>query len=88
MESCSQAKEKDLLDNKKEEQVLVKTKEKRMINRAICFRCKKKFRARKNQHPKYSICPSCKTYKDNFGLGFSWIDYRLSVSERRFIQSG
>lgn len=45
---------------------------------AICFCCKKKFRARKNQHPKYSLCPSCKNYKDRHGSGFSWIDYHFS----------
>jgi len=65
----------------------VAIKEYKMINRAICFRCKKKFRARKNQHPKYSLCPSCKTYKDDFESGSSWIDYRFLAPGRRFIQS-
>lgn len=49
-----------------------------MTKQAKCFRCKKKFRVKKNQHPKYSLCPSCKTCKDEFGSELSWIDYHFS----------
>jgi len=44
--------------------------------RAVCFRCKKKFTARKEQHPRYSLCPVCKNYKEELGSGYSWIEYR------------
>jgi len=64
-----------------------------MTKQAICFRCKKKFRARKDQHPKYSLCPSCKDYKEEFGSGSSWIDrcrsdffvyHKIKMRERDF----
>ena len=54
----------------------------KMIKQTICFRCKKKLRARKGQHPKYSLCPSCKDYKEEFGSGSSWMDYKYIVPKR------
>jgi predicted Zn-ribbon and HTH transcriptional regulator len=45
--------------------------------RAKCFRCKKTFQARNDQHKKYSYCPRCKSLKEDFESGSSWIDYRM-----------
>lgn len=44
---------------------------------AVCFCCKKKYKARKNQHPKYSLCPDCKNYKEEFEIANLWIDLEL-----------
>lgn len=49
---------------------------------AKCFCCKKKFKAGKNQHPKNSICPVCKKYKEEFERGEFWIDCALLLPKR------
>jgi hypothetical protein len=49
---------------------------------AICFRCKKKFKARKNQHLKYSICPVCQNYWRIFEQGELWVDCTLLLPKR------
>jgi hypothetical protein len=54
--------------------------------RAVCFSCKKKFIAGKNQHPKYSLCPMCKRYKAKFVQGESWIDCRLFIPKKSSLQ--
>ena len=40
----------------------------------ICFRCKKPFRGRKNQHPTQSFCPGCKSAVDHIAGGSDWVD--------------
>ena len=42
--------------------------------RIICYRCKRRFRARKDQHPKYSFCPVCKTEVKYISDSSHWID--------------
>lgn len=39
---------------------------------AICYRCKKRYKARKDQHPKYSYCPSCKAFVNTMAPGLIW----------------
>jgi hypothetical protein len=58
--------------------------ERRKVELATCFCCKKKFKAGKNQHLKYSICPVCKKYKEEFERGEFWIDCTLVLPKRGF----
>jgi translation initiation factor 2 beta subunit (eIF-2beta)/eIF-5 len=51
---------------------------------ATCFCCKKKFKVGKNQHAKYSICPVCKKYKEEFERGEFWVDCALLLPKRGF----
>ena len=39
---------------------------------AICYRCKKPYKANKNQHPKYSYCPSCKAFSTAMSPALLW----------------
>lgn len=39
---------------------------------AICYRCKKPYKARKDQHPKYSYCPSCKAFAKEISPALIW----------------
>ena len=48
-------------------------------NLATCFCCKKKYKAGKYQHPKYSLCSVCKRNKKNDGKGELWVDCDLLV---------
>jgi len=46
-------------------------------------RKKRRFQPRRDQHLKYSFCPACKSYKDEFGSGYSWIDYKWFSSKNK-----
>jgi len=50
-----------------------------MSQKAVCFRCKKAFRARKNQHPRYSFCPQCKQFRGEFSSGWFWVEHSLRL---------
>lgn len=39
---------------------------------AICYRCKKPYKARKDQHPKYSLCLSCKAFAKEASPALLW----------------
>ena len=39
---------------------------------AVCFRCKKPYKANKNQHPKYSLCLSCKAFAKAMTSSLIW----------------
>jgi NAD-dependent SIR2 family protein deacetylase len=54
-----------------------------MAKYARCFRCKKKFPIKKDQHPKFSLCPACKSFKEEFGSGSSWIDHSFRGPGKR-----
>ncbi len=56
----------------------------RKTKQATCFCCKKRYSAGKNQHPKYSICPVCKKYKEEFERGEFWVDCALLLPKRGF----
>ena len=43
---------------------------------AICYRCKRPFRARKDQHPKYSICEPCRVKNGHLTGASRWINAR------------
>ena len=43
---------------------------------AICYKCKKPFRARKDQHPKYSICEPCRAKNARLTGAARWLSAR------------
>lgn len=40
--------------------------------KAICFRCKKPYVAKADQHPKYSYCLSCKAFAKEMSPALLW----------------
>ena len=44
---------------------------------AICFKCKKPYKAGKNQHPKYSLCPLCKKENEQIISGSRWVGHGI-----------
>jgi hypothetical protein len=67
---------------KRRDEKLFSRKRDNLAKQAKCFRCKKKFSPKANQHPKYSLCPKCKSYREEFGSGLSWIDHGFSDPKR------
>lgn len=51
---------------------------------ATCFCCKKKYKAGKNQHSKYSLCPVCKKYKAELEKGELWVDCELLLPKKSY----
>lgn len=49
-----------------------------------CWRkdCRKRFRAKSWQNPKYSMCPKCKREAGQIGVGLEWVEKTTSL--RRF----
>lgn len=46
-----------------------------------CWRkdCRKRFKAGAWQHPKYSLCPSCKVKAAEIGVGLEWVERQTSL---------
>jgi len=47
----------------------------------VCWNkyCKKRFRAKPWQDPKYSMCPKCRKRASEIGVGLEWVEKQTSL---------